>query len=472
MALVAWLSGRVRPRWPAVVLLLAATGCGNGGRDADAPPDPARQRITVWSLEFQPDRLEATKANVAAFTDQSGIEVEVVPIGDDELAPRMERARSTGDLPDVAQLPLDSLHAYARDGLLDTTIAQDALDNLGDGTFSQTALTLASEEGGIIGIPSDGWGQLLIYRKDLFEDAGLPEPRTLDHLRRAAKQLARPGFAGITLPSAPDENFTSEIFEHIALAAGCELVGPSGDVTLDTPNCHEAMAAYVELARNGAGAPPAGGITRDMALEAYFAGRTAMIFWSPFLLDAMAGLRDDVRPTCRECERDPAFLARNSGLVGPLAGSNGASAQYGSISSWGIFRGTDADASRRFVEYMLSDGYVRWLALAPQGKFPVRPGDATDPERYRRAWERLESGVERKAPLRRFYSRDAIASLSEGVRVLRRWAFIQGQAALAGAVRDTQAVSRAVADAVTGHKSPAGAARQAHRVVEGLQAGP
>ena len=43
-----------------------------------------------------------------------------------------------------------------------------------------------------------------------------------------------------------------------------------------------------------------------------------MIFWSPFLLDAMAGLRDDAIPTCPECRADPAFLARNSGLVGPL----------------------------------------------------------------------------------------------------------------------------------------------------------
>jgi multiple sugar transport system substrate-binding protein len=195
-----------------------------------------------------------------------------------------------------------------------------------------------------------------------------------------------------------------------------------------------------------------------------------MMFWSPFVLDAMAGLRDDAKPSCPECRRDAAFLARNSGLVGPLSDGHGAPAQYGSISSWGVFRDADVDAARRFVEYMLSDGYARWLALSPQGKFPVRRGDATDPERYYTAWKRLQSGVERKAPLRRFYSEEAIASLGEGVSAFRRWGFLHGQTALAGALRESQPLSRAIADAVDGRTTAAEAAARVQAAVEGLDA--
>ena len=43
-----------------------------------------------------------------------------------------------------------------------------------------------------------------------------------------------------------------------------------------------------------------------------------MIMWSPFLLDAMAGLRDDAVPSCPQCKENPAYLAEHSGLVGPL----------------------------------------------------------------------------------------------------------------------------------------------------------
>jgi ABC-type glycerol-3-phosphate transport system substrate-binding protein len=451
-----------------MLLVTGAAGC-LGGKDADEDVDPATQRITVWSLEYQPDRLRATKANLAAFTRATQIGVDLVPIGDDELPARMARARSTGNLPDVAQLPLDSLHTYAEEDLLDTTIPQDVLENLGDETFSQTALSLASQEARVVGVPSDGWGQLLIYRRDLFESAGLQRPSTLQDVQRAARRLNRGRLAGITLPNAPDENFTAEVFEHIALATGCELVDDRGDVSLDTPSCRRAFEFYVALARDGA-RRSAGPTTRDTARDLYFAGRTAMIFWSPFVLDAMAGLRDDAKPSCPECRRDAAFLARNSGLVGPLSDGHGAPAQYGSISSWGVFRDADVDAARRFVEYMLSDGYVRWLALSPQGKFPVRNGDATDPERYYNAWKDLQSGVERKAPLGDFYSEEAIASIGEGVRAFRRWGFPHGQAALAGALRDEQPLSRAIADAVDGRTTAAEAAARVQAAVEGLDA--
>jgi multiple sugar transport system substrate-binding protein len=319
-------------------------------------------------------------------------------------------------------------------------------------------------------VPSDGWGQLLIYRRDLFDEAGLPAPTTLQDLERAARRLDRGQLAGITLPNAPDENFTAEIFEHIALAAGCELVDDRGDVLLDTPRCRRAFRYYVTLARGNAHGG-AGPTTRDTVRDVYLAGRTAMMFWSPFVLDAMAGLSDDAKPSCPQCRRDAAFLARNSGLVGPLSSGRGAPAQYGSISSWGVFRGADIDAARRFVEYMLSDGYVRWLALSPQGKFPVRTGDETDPERYYSAWKGLRSGVERKAPLRRFYSEDAIDSLGEGVQAFRRWGFLHGQAALAGALRESQPLSRAIADAVDGKITPEQAAARVQTAVEGLDAG-
>jgi multiple sugar transport system substrate-binding protein len=451
-----------------VVLVTGAAGC-LGKEDADKSVDPVTKRITVWSLEHQPDRLRATEANIAAFTRATRIGVNLVPIGDDELPSRMARARSSGELPDVAQLPLDSLHTYAHEDLLDTTVAEDVLDRLGDETFSQTALSLASQESRIVGVPSDGWGQLLIYRTDLFDRAGLPPPSTLQDIARAARRLDRGGFAGITLPNAADENFTAEVFEHIALAAGCELVDDRGRVALGSARCRRALRYYVTLAREHARGS-SGPTTRDGARDIYFAGRTAMMFWSPFVLDAMAGLRDDAKPTCPQCRRDGAFLARNSGLVGPLSDGNGTPAQYGSVSSWGVFKGADVDASRRFVEYMLSDGYARWLALSPQGKFPVRTGDASDPERYYDAWKRLQSGVERKAPLSRFYSEAAIASLGEGVQAFRRWGFQHGEAALAGALRESQPLSRAIADATEGRITPAGAAARLQTAVEELHA--
>ena len=70
------------------------------------------------------------------------------------------------------------------------------------------------------------------------------------------------------------------------------------------------------------------------------------------------------------------------------------------------------------------------------------PGDAEDFDRYARGWAELESGVDRRAPLSRFYSEASIASLGDGVRSFQRWGFQQDQAELVGALSDIAAGHR------------------------------
>jgi multiple sugar transport system substrate-binding protein len=445
-----------------VVIALVVPGCGG----SDEKRDSSQQRLTVWILENQPDRLRATRANAARFARAEGFAVEVVGVGDDELAQRVSAAARAGRLPDVLQLPMASAHAYARDGILSADAAQDVVDRLGEETFSARALSLLTSEGRVTAVPSDGWGQLLIYRKDVFDEAGLGTPRSLEDVRRAARLLHGGGTAGITLATDPSP-FTAETFEHVALAAGCQLLDERGEVTLTSPQCEYAFELYVELARNYS---VEGSQDVDSTRDTYFAGRAAMIFWSPFLLDAMAGLRDDAVPSCPECEADSAYLARNSGLVGPLAGRGGPPAQFGNVSTWGIAADGNLDGAERFVAYMMSDGYLSWLALSPQGKYPVRFGDRAEPDRYVDGWGGLESGVERKAPLTRFYAERSIASLGDGARNFQRWGFEQGGAALVGAMRESEPVAGALASAISGGGSGAAAAREAQAAVERLAA--
>jgi multiple sugar transport system substrate-binding protein len=443
---------------------LTAAGCGGDAKPArQAEGSPA---LTVWIQENQPDRVRATRADAADFTRRTGHRVDIVAIGDGQLDPMIARAAGSGSLPDAVQLPMASAHAYAAKGIIDPEAAQEVVDALGEDTFSARALSLLTSEGRVTAVPSDGWGQLLIYRKDLFERAGLRAPRTLQDIRTAAQRLDRDGMAGITLATAPD-SFTAETFEHVALAAGCQLVDASGKVTLGSAACRRAFSYYVDLARNHS---IKGVQDVDTTRDAYFAGRAAMIFWSPFLLDAMAGLRDDAVPSCAQCRNDPAFLARNSGLVGPLTSATGAPAQYGNISTWGIAAKGDTEGAARFVRYMMSDGYLRWLGVSPQGKYPVRFGDSTDGERYVHGWAELESGVERRAPLDRFYSTRSIASLGDGVESFQRWGFEQGAAVLLGAMSAPQPVSRVLAQAIAGRLDPATAAQRAKTAVEQVKA--
>ena len=455
----------------ASLAVLAALAAGCGGDDDEgggAEGGGSGETLTVWNNEFQPDRMDATQQILDEFTEKTGIKTKQVAVPEDQLATLITNAAAAGELPDVVlATPIAQSHQYAEEGIFDPEAAQEVVDNLGADTFSEKALGLVSKDGVATGVPSDGWGQLLIYRRDMFEKAGLDAPQSLDDVMAAAEKLNGDGVAGITLATAAGDGFTAETFEHVALAEGCQMVDDAGEVTFDSPECVEALRWYGDIASNYS---VEGAQDVDSTRGTYFAGRAAMMFWSPFLLDGMAGLRADTKPSCDQCKKNPAFLAENSGLVGPLTGAAGEPSQFGSVSTFNIGVDAPIEDAQQLVEFMMSDGYVRWLGLSPQGKVPVRLGDSEDPEKFRSAWSELESGVDKKAPLSQFYSDESITSLTDGVEDFDRWGFASGQGPLMGALAGEQPVANAVAD-VIGGKDPAEAAKEVQANAEELQAG-
>jgi multiple sugar transport system substrate-binding protein len=467
---------RMRARAVAAVVATLAVavlaGCGGGNdnssNDKAAGGNLKGSTVTVWSYEGQPDRIKALEDDLAGFTQSTGIKTKVVAIPDGQLTTLVTNSAAAGKLPDVlaAISATDALN-FVKQGVFDPSAAEDVVNNLGRDTFSKNALELATADGKVAAVPSDGWGQLLIYRSDLFKKAGLSAPKTVEDILADAKKLNRPGMAGIVLATKPGDEFTTQSFQHLALAEGCQLVDNSGNITIDSPQCVKALTAYAQLARSYS---VSGNQDVDSTRGTYFAGRAAMLIWSPFLLDGMAGLRKDTQPSCPQCKSNPAFLAKNSGLVGPLSSAGNSPAQFGVLSTFDITTDANKPAAEKVVEYLMSTGYSRWLALSPQGKYPVRFGDKSDPKKYVTAWNSLESGVDKKAPLSDFYDKASIDSLGEGAQNFQAWGFKEGQAPLVGALSGEQPVATAVAAAVNG-QDPAAALQKAKQRIEEIKSG-
>ena len=77
-------------------------------------------------------------------------------------------------------------------------------------------------------------------------------------------------------------------------------------------------------------------------------------------------------------------------------------------------RRSATDAAEAFVEYSLDQGYVETLAIAPEGKFPIRRGTADAPEKFVTEWSKLPVGVDRKAPLGDLYPQEMIDEIVAG----------------------------------------------------------
>ena len=448
------------------VAAAALAGCGDGGDSGDG--GSGGETLTVWTVEDVAERVELQKALLADYTKATGTKTELVAVAEDKLQTVLASAAAGDTLPDViGALSLTAVNQLRTDDLLDTSAAGEVVDSLGEGTFTKAALDLTRADGDQLAVPSDGWAQLLFYRKDLFAAAGLAEPATYDAMKAAAAKLDTGTTAGIVAATAPNDSFTHQTFEQLALANDCQLVDDGGDVTLDSPACQETFGFYADLVKQHS---VPGNQDADTTRATYFAGRAAMVIWSSFLLDELAGLRNDALPTCPQCKADPTFLAKNTGVVGALQGPSGSEpATFGEIVSWAILRDS-SDATKDFVEYVMNDGYEKWLAIAPEGKVPTRKGTADDAEKFVTAWQSLPVGVDKKAPLGEVYDASVVEAVAASPEGFTRWGLTEGQGELAGAVAGQFIVPKALSGLINGDGDAASAAKAADQQAEAVKA--
>ena len=399
------------------------------------------EQITLWTTEEQPERIAVQEDIAARFMAKTGVSVEVVPVSENELGERATAAFAANDLPDVIYAPLNLTVSWINEGLLDPEAADEVVEDLGAGTYAAGVLSLVERDGVVSAVPVDGWTQLLVYRKDLFDAAGLAAPRDYASILAAAEALHDPpntwGFVAATDAS---QVYMMQVFEHIALANGVDIVDAAGNVTVDTPAMVEAIEFYKRLAELS----PPGNLFWQQSRELYLAGQAAMIVWSPFIMDELAGLRDaaPVTFTSDSTSRD---LASRTDFLTRIAGpSNPGGAGWTDVRYFNITVDASTREAQEFIAFSMDEGYVQTLAIAPEGKFPARYGDGDDPQRFINEWSNLEVGVDRRARLSELYSSEVIANIVEGLETGTRWGFSTGNGDLTAKLYETRAFAEIV----------------------------
>ncbi|MEO0544497.1 MAG: extracellular solute-binding protein [Pseudomonadota bacterium] len=410
--------------------------------------------IRFWTTEEQPERLAKQEEMAAQFEAATGTAVEVIPVTESDLGTRATAAFAAGDLPDVIYHTLQYALPWAEAGILDTEAATEVVEELGNGTFAPGAIAMAAVDGGVASVPVDGWTQMIVYRADKFEEAGLEPPTSFANVIAAIEALhSPPDMYGFVAATKVDENFMSQVLEHVFLANGVSPVGADGFAPLDEAKTTEVLEFYKAIAE----ASPPGELFWQQSRELYFAGQAAMIIWSPFILDELAGLRDSAPPTIND---DPTSseLATKTGIVTTFSGpSNPEGAAWGDVRYFGITNDADTDAAMEFVKFSMDEGYTQTLSIAPEGKFPVRRGTTSEPAKFSEAWAQLPVGVDRKAPLGDLYAQEMIDEIVGGLDVAQRWGVADGQLSLASKMINAQVVNRVVREFIDGNIDAAAA---------------
>ncbi|MDC2971183.1 extracellular solute-binding protein [Candidatus Pelagibacter sp.] len=394
--------------------------------------------IKFWTTEVQPARMAKQEEMAKAFEAKTGIKVEVIPVEEKDLGTRATAAAAAGDLPDVIYHTLQYVLPWAEAGILDVDANNAVVKDLGKNTFAPGALNMAKKGSKIAAVPVDGWTQMVVYRKDLFENADLAPPTSYANIVAAVEKLSKTnGMFGFVAATKTDENFMSQVLEHVLLANGVNIV-KKGGIKKQGKKLKEALEFYKVIAK----ASPPGELYWKQSRALYFAGKTPMIIWSPFIMDELAGLRDSAPPTINSDPTSPE-LASKTGFITNFSGpSNKKGAAWADIRYFGITADADTDEAKQFVMYSMDEGYASTLSIAPEGKFPVRRGNSSDPEAFTKAWSKLPVGVDRKAPLSDLYDPDVINNIVAGLDTANRWGVKEGELSRASKVINSQFINR------------------------------
>ncbi len=405
--------------------------------------------LVFWTTEVESARMKVQKDLAADFQDKTGIPVQIVPVQQSKLNQKMIANKAAGTLPDLLFTSASSANGWAMSGILDPQATRDVIETLGREHFR--GLHLLGAEEGYSMVPSDGWVNLTLYRSDLFEQHDLPPPTSWDHMLRAAKSMHDlPHRFGVLVPTAPNNIYTLSTLEQVALSNDAHLLNEKGEIELDTRNMVEALEFYKKLASY---TPPGNYYWKHTRLY-YLVGRTPQIFWSPFILDELAGAREDINVGVKDL---PAKTKVETTLNGPRG-----SAGYISLNGYGITSSGQTDNAKEFIRFMMSDGYVRFFQMDPLGKFPLLKGTQQRPKTYVNTWKN-------SSPQLKKYSSSLVKEMMQGMEKANRWGLKQGRGRLISKIYGTKVLSRIlVRDFLRGDLSARETARKMNRKVQSL----
>ncbi len=430
-----------------VIMMAAMVGTplfAAGAQEA-APPE---ERIVLWTTEEQPERMDVQRAIAADFTAKTGIEVDVVAVTESLLGERTTAAFAAGDLPDVIFHPLAYNYTWADAGILDTGATTEIVEDLDPDTFRSGVLNLVEFAGDYAGVPLSGWGQLVVYRADLFEEEGLDPPTSYENLRKAIEVFHDPpDFYGIVAATDPSEEYMMQVFEHVALANGVDIVDDEGNVTLNTPRMRETLEFYKYLVEHS----PPGDLYWQQSRELYHDDRAAVIIWSPFILHGLAGLRDGVPVTGFGPDPTTDELASLTGFSTTFAGpSNPEGAGWAEVGYMGITVDADTEAAMEFLRYTMEEAYMETLGMAAMGKHPVRSGTPEEPTKYIDGWASMEVGDDRWMPLNEIYPPDVIEDILAGLERGTRWGYEKGYGYVTSRLYETRIIAEVLREYLDG----------------------
>lgn len=220
----------------ALSALVAA--CGGGGSSGDT--------LTIWNGDARPGSVAMVKTFADAYQKRHpGVHINIEEVASPDLDTKLRAADKGGGTPDLVYTFRGYIYDWAADGLtvpVDDVYTQQSRANLVPG-----ALKPGTYDGKVYFVPNVQLQQMLFYRKDWFEQAGLKPPSTWDDVYRDAQKLMDPPkrYGFLIYDKPPEEIFATDLLTSY----GANIFGPDGKVALNDPKTWAALETAAKLAK-------------------------------------------------------------------------------------------------------------------------------------------------------------------------------------------------------------------------------
>lgn len=222
----------------ALVLGACASPAADAGKDKE---------IVLWHMEGTPNRVAAFEALAQKYNDTDPeYMVKVQVQAWDQVYTKIAAAAQSGKQPDML-FAIPDFATYVRGLGLGQTVT-DVVDSL-DGEYGliDAAKVPYQDDDEYWGVPLYGMVQMLWYRKDMFQAAGLDAPTTWSELKDDAQALTKDGTSGIALPAGKNLATDQVLYSLMVTGGAANFFTKDGTVNLDTPQAAAAFDLYKDL---------------------------------------------------------------------------------------------------------------------------------------------------------------------------------------------------------------------------------
>ncbi|WP_409368507.1 ABC transporter substrate-binding protein [Lysinibacillus sp. 38-6] len=354
-----------------VLAMMIMTACSNGEKEATTDQSASGEfegEITVWHSFTQGPRLEFMQAAADTFMkEHPKVKIKIETFAWPEFYTKWTTGLQSGQVPDVSTaLPNHVVELIDVDALVPLN---DVIDNIGRDRFYEAPLKEGTVDDNNYSIPLYSHAQVMWYRKDLLEAAGLEVPKTWDELFETAKKLNNPpNVYGLSVPMGSGDMMATRFLNFYVRSAGETLITKDGKANLTSKAAIDGINYWLNMYK---ATSPEGSVNYKVLDQAnlYYQGKTAFDFNSGFQIGGVETnspqLLDkiDAAPMPKINANDP---------------DNGIETSNIPVVVWKNSK--HPEIAKAFVESLYEkEEYIKFLHSVPAGMLPALKDIAEDP---------------------------------------------------------------------------------------------